>query len=264
MLTITDLYSIIDGLAPFKISSDIVSAGGYDNSGIIVREHQNVSKILFSVDLSVDAVKRAKRLGCDTIVTHHPAIYAPIKQLDSLDANSSALIEAIRSKMNIISAHLNLDEAKEGIDFCLAQALGATSSVIIEKTQEGIGYGREFCLNKTNLKEFVAKAKKQLGAKKITYYGRTNFEFNKVASFCGAGGSHAQKAVELGVTDAQVIVTTDLAHHQIKFFIESGRALVIPTHYASENYGFKKFYQAIAQKLSGNAKAYYFEDKRFL
>ena len=134
----------------------------------------------------------------------------------------------------------------------------------LEKDYLEFGYGREFCLNKVKLKDFVAKAKKELGAKRITYYGNPNLEFNKVASFCGAGGSHAQKAVELKLTNAQVIVTSDLAHHQIKYLVESGKAVIVPTHYASENYGFNKFYQAICELISSKAKGYYFEDKRYL
>ena len=264
MLTITKLYSLLDEYAPFEISREIISAGGYDNSGIIVKEHENINKILFALDLSVDVVKKAKRLGCDTIITHHPAIYNPINSLDFQDSNTGAILLATKYGMNVISMHLNLDFAPFGIDYYLAEALGGNDAKILEQTSEKTGYGREFCLNKTTLKEFVNKVKKSLNSSKVLVYGSLNFAFNKVASFCGGGSSHALKAVQNGLTDASVIVTSDIPHHVIKEFIERGKALVIPTHYASENYGFIKFYEWISSALKDEVVTYYFDDKRYL
>ena len=264
MLTLNKLYSVLDGYAPFEISRQIIREGGYDNSGVLLKQHDNVCKIMFALDISVDVVKRAKRLGCDTIITHHPAIYMPISSLDYQDPNTGAVLLATKYGMNVISMHLNLDCAPLGIDYYLAQALGSKDAKIIEQSGEKTGYGREFCLNKTTLKEFVAKLKKSLNSNKVLFYGSQNLPFNKVASFCGGGSSHALKALQNGLTDAQVVVTSDLAHHVIKEFIERGVALVIPTHYAAENYGFKKFYEWLCSALEGQVQAFYFDDKRYL
>ena len=264
MLTLTKLYSLLDEYAPFEISREIIKAGGYDNSGIIIKEHENINKILFALDLSVDAVKRAKRLGCDTIITHHPAIYNPINSLDYQDANTGAILLATKYGMNVISMHLNLDFAPLGIDYYLADALGGKGAKILEQSGEKVGYGREFCLNKTTLKEFVSKVNTSVNSNKNLSYGSANFVFNKVASFCGGGSSHALKALQNGLTDANVIVTSDIPHHVIKEFIDRGVALVIPTHYAAENYGFNKFYEWVSATLGGEIQAYYFDDKRYL
>lgn len=264
MLTINKLYSLLDEYAPFEISQNIINAGGYDNSGIIINSHDYVNKILFSLDLSEAVVNRAKRLGCDTVITHHPAIYRPVSSISADDFSTSSLLKAVQNKMNVISLHLNLDEAKFGIDYYLAQALGCKDAKIIEDNGDGTGYGREFCLNKTSLKELVERVKKNLSTKRVVVYGSPNFEFNKVATFCGGGSSHAHSAVIDGKTSAQVIVTSDMPHHVVKDLIERGKAIVIPTHYASENYGFKKFYNAVTSLLQDSAQTYYFEDKRFL
>ena len=57
--------------------------------------------------------------------------------------------------------------------------------------------------------------------------------------------------VEKGFTDANVIVTSDMAHHQIKQLVESGKAIILLTHYASENYGFNQFYAQVLSQLTG-------------
>lgn len=263
MLTLNSLYSIIDQIAPFEISKKIIEEGGYDNSGIIINDHQNVEKILFSLDLSKDALKKAKALKCDTIITHHPAIYSPIKNLDS-DGQTAIIMTAIKQGVNVISAHLNLDFATNGVDHYLAKSCGADQIKVIEKPSYARGYGSEFSLNGITLSTLVKRLKTTLKTNKITVYGSQNLIVDKVASFCGGGSSSAVNAVEKGLTDANVIVTSDMAHHQIKQLVESGKAVVLLTHYSSENYGFNQFYVSLSQILGDKATAYYFEDKRFL
>ncbi len=79
MYDLKDFFAILDGIAPIKYSYALIEKGDYDNSGVIVAQNSEVKRVLFSLDLSVGAVKRAKNSKCDTIVTHHPAIYHPLK-----------------------------------------------------------------------------------------------------------------------------------------------------------------------------------------
>ena len=90
MFSIKKLYNAVDGYAPFAISDEMVKRGEYDNSGIIIKSHDEVKAVLFSLDLSEEAVKTAKRLSCDTIVTHHPAVYYPVKSLSEDDTGAAA------------------------------------------------------------------------------------------------------------------------------------------------------------------------------
>ena len=124
MLKLNSLFETLDKIAPLSLSHRLVEKGDYDNSGIIVNSHENTIKVLFSLDLSKKAVEMAKRLKCDTIVTHHPAIYKPISSI-SIEGDTCALLNAIKNNLNVISMHLNLDIATNGIDCCFAESLGA-------------------------------------------------------------------------------------------------------------------------------------------
>lgn len=263
MLKLDNLYAILDGYAPFEISDKIIENGGYDNSGVLIRNHDQINKILFSLDLSVDCVKRAKRLGVDTIITHHPAIYNPPKTLDIDSVNTSSIMLAIKYNMNVISMHLNLDMAVKGIDFYLAQALGANGQKILDVMGENVGYGRQFSISQTTFSDFVKMVKSVFGTNKVIAYGGKHIKINNVASFCGAGGSHVEQVIKNGENGIDVVVTSDLAHHQIKALLESGVAVVLLTHYSAENYGFKKFYSSMEKTLT-DVDVYYFEDKRFI
>lgn len=262
MLTLDGFLEILDKRAPLKYSKAFIARGDHDNSGIIVRASDRVNKVLFSLDLSVAAVTKASRLGCDTVVTHHPAIYTPIYELNA-NGSTRAVLAAAERKTNVVSMHLNLDAASGGIDESLCLGLGAKEFSIIDKLEENAGYGKEFYTEGLTLSQIKAEAKKVLGARRIITYGSAKREIKKIASFCGGGASNALKYIENG-GDAELIVTSDMPHHVIKEMIENGVCVMLLTHYAAENYGFKKYYERIAEDVNKNAQCFFFTDERFM
>lgn len=264
MLKIDDLFNILNEIAPIDLSYKCIEKGDYDNSGIIIRSHENVEKILFSLDLSLAAIAKAKRLGCDTIVTHHPAIYYPIKSLSEKDMVTAPIVKAAENKFNVISMHLNLDVADNGIDASLCKGLGGEKYRILDRLTEKDGYGREFSLTPVTLSEFVNKIKKEFKTNRVTVYGNRKSVIDKAASFCGGGASYAEKAVNEGKTDAKVIITSDMPHHVIKELVENGKSVIIMTHYSAENYGFNLFSERAGNKLKLKAETFVFNDKRFM
>ena len=261
MYKLKEFLNLLEEYAPLSYSRRLIERGDYDNSGIIVENHDKVQKIFFTLDLSENAVSKALEFGADTVVTHHPAIYEPIKNL-GVNGSNRALLLAIKSGLNVISMHLNLDVAKNGIDKCLSNVLGGEKVEILDRLEDRVGYGREFSIDTTTVEEFKKIVAKKLDTDKVIAYG--NNPVKVVASFCGGGGSHALSAVQDGVTYADTIVTSDLAHHQLLALVESGKNVIIIPHYVAEEYGFNKFYEFCAEKIMDGVKACYFADKRFM
>ncbi|MBE5737489.1 MAG: Nif3-like dinuclear metal center hexameric protein [Clostridiales bacterium] len=259
MCKLSNLMTVLQEIAPLSLSQKMIEKGDYDNSGLIIESSDTADKILFSLDLSVEVVERAKELGCDTIITHHPAIYAPIKNL-SVNDQTKALILAIQNRISVISMHLNLDIASAGIDHSLALGLGGRDIKILDLIDGEHGYGRVSTVDKQSLVQFVEKVERTFETRKLVYYG--NREVNKIASFCGSGGSQALQCCDNDEVDT--VITSDLAHHHLKELIENDKNVVILPHYVSEQYGFNKFYQAVSEKLNGKAQTFYFVDNRFM
>ncbi|MBP5177771.1 MAG: Nif3-like dinuclear metal center hexameric protein [Clostridia bacterium] len=246
------VYDLIDDHAPFRLSEAYCQKNGaYDNSGVIAPLFGEVKGILFSLDLSVAAVDAAIREGCNVIVTHHPAIFHPIKSVDG------AVLKAANSGIGVISAHLNLDVAERGIDFWFAEGLGAARQEILEKLSDTEGYGRRFFVGKS-LKEIRMRAESVFDTT-VLCYGHDDMHINTVASFCGAGLD--DKNAE---TDCDLICSCDVSHHLIVKVVESGKALMIFTHYSCEKYGLMKLYEAFSsfEGFDQKVKLYYFDDKR--
>ena len=261
MYSLDKFFGVLDKIAPIKYSLMQIEQGDYDNSGILVKMHDEVKSALFSLDLSVEAVKRAKRLKCDTVVTHHPAIYHPVKSL-SIDGDTAAVALAINYGLNVISMHLNLDVAEGGIDDGLFHGLGGGKCKFLNGLDEKAHYGKEFEVSGT-LADFKKRINKEFGTNKTLVYGNLKSKAGVVASFCGAGSEYALSYVRGGGV-ADTIVTSDMPHHVLKELTERGKRVIILTHYASENYGFKRFFDRIKGDLKGGAEVFYFEDKRFL
>ncbi len=254
-----EFYEWINKFAPKALSDEYcVSCGAYDNSGLLVDAGKEVRKALFTLDLTDGAVERAIAEGVDVIVTHHPVIYAPIKRIDG------KIAKCIGAGISVVSMHLNLDVAQGGIDESLALAINKAcggesvqGETLMHPLSQG-GYGRVYEVPKKKAEGFIEALKKELGSEKVWLFGEKERFVSKVASFCGSGIDDGAIAFAKE-NGADAVVSADWKHHQILGVLEEGMVAVQLTHYASEAYGFKKYYE----KISRTAKVVcsYYEDE---
>lgn len=261
-MKLSEIYSVLDAVAPKRLSDEWCRRyGGYDNSGILADSGEEVVGALYSLDFSAAAVDRATELGANLIVTHHPAIYAKIGNILQDNPAGRTLQRALRSGISVISMHLNLDCATHGIDDCLMRGIGGERVIgMLEPLDEtGCGYGRVYDVSPCTAAQ-IAERIGLFPAKKVLCYGEDR-AVRRVASFCGAGASEnaVAWAAEQG---ADCIVSSDFKHHIVAMALEYGLAVVVPTHYAAENYGFHRFYQETKEKIGVESE--YFRDDRLL
>ena len=189
------------------------------------------------------------------------AIFFPIANLRADDALGARLLRAIEAGIGVVSMHLNLDCAAGGIDESLAEAVGAQGEIHVCERFESGGYGRIYTIKKQTFSQFAASLLQALNTHRAFLYGAEAEEIGKAASFCGAGvDAGAIAAAKRCGADA--IVSADIKHNFICDALESGLKVVQLTHYASENYGFKKIYQHLKDVLG--VPCAYHEDKCML
>lgn len=263
-----ELFLLAERFAPIRYSEEFCSRyGAYDNSGLLVDCGNDVKKAVFSLDLSCGVVEYAEKIGAGAIVTHHPAIYAKLSSIRADDPLSGAVLAAARAGISVISMHLNLDAAEGGIDESLAEGIrkaaakahGATADET-EKTERKAkaaekimytfscgkgGYGRVYDVTETSAGKLKEAFDEEFFAKHTLLFGKENKAVRRAASFCGAGAD--EEAIGFAAENgADLIVSSDFKHHILKSATERGMAVIAPTHYASEAYGFYRFYQKIA------------------
>ncbi len=253
-MKIENIFDALDKYAPLKLSYDFQKLiDGYDNSGIIAGVSGDIKGVLFTLDLTETSVEQAKDNDCNLIVTHHPAIYAPIKTV------SGALLKAIQSNIGVISMHLNLDCAEEGIDYHLAKDVGATEQKLIYDLGNGCGYGRIFDIDAT-AGEIKNNYINTFETQNAMLFGNADKKVKKVASFCGSGLDI--KEIDLA-SEADLLVSSDIKHHVILYALEKGKCVLNISHYSSEVYGFKKYFEKLKQKLNG-LNCVFYENEQML
>lgn len=254
----SELLSLLECAGPLGISEDFQKiCGVYDNSGILVDCGEEIKGVLFSLDLSKNALQEAEKRNFNAIVTHHPAIYGGLKNLSVADPSSSLIAECVRWGITVISMHLNFDAAPEGIDYHLMRGLGGDAAKTMIKP-EGGAYGRVYDVKAAKFGDYSRLVSANFKTKRLIKYGDDEKTVRRVASFCGAGCD--DQAINFAAAEeADVFVSSDLKHHQITALLARGINVIQLTHYSSENYGFHKIYQKIIEGLNIPA-AYYCDE----
>ena len=75
MPSLTELASYLESIAPAQ------TAESWDNVGVLVRCAQEVTGVLCALDITPATVREARAVGCNAIVSHHPVIFRPLKEL---------------------------------------------------------------------------------------------------------------------------------------------------------------------------------------
>jgi dinuclear metal center YbgI/SA1388 family protein len=127
MPTVRDVLSALHDIAPAG------SAQSYDNVGLQIGDpNQNVSRIVVALDLAAAVVDQAIDAGAELIVTHHPIIFKPVRDVVASDSYAGLVHRVARAGLSHIAIHTNLDAAWDGVSFALARKLGLTDLSFIE------------------------------------------------------------------------------------------------------------------------------------
>ncbi len=255
------IYEIADSLAPFALSKEYCECYGMrDNSGIQLDSGEDVNGILFALDLSEGAVNKAKSMGANCIFTHHPAIFNPLFCIS--ENNCASLLACAKCGISVISAHLNLDAAKCGIDENLMYGLGGGQEDALMDKLNGGGYGRAYRVKDCTIAELVKHIQEVFLTSRVVVYG--NKPVHKIASFCGAGMD--ERSVNFAIKQgADTLVSSDGKHHLIAACVEKGMNVVLLPHYSAELYGFKCFMGNFAEKTkNAGLKCEFYTDERLL
>lgn len=99
------IYGKLNSLAPFATQES------WDNSGLLVGDPDaEVKTALVVLDITAEAVREAREIGAELIISHHPVIFHPLKKVES----GSVVWELAQAGISAICAHTNLDKARAG------------------------------------------------------------------------------------------------------------------------------------------------------
>lgn len=114
-----------DVLKPLRKMAPEFTAEAWDNVGLQIGDkEQIINKALLTVDITDSCLEEAKEKGCELIISHHPLIFKPLKNLTASDYIPRLVSKAIKHGLAIYAMHTNLDLAEKGVNRALGDALG--------------------------------------------------------------------------------------------------------------------------------------------
>jgi len=183
-----------------------------DNVGLQVGDPDiKIKNILLSLDLNKEVIKVAQKENCNLIITHHPILYYPLKNLDFSKNQIARMIESlIKDDITLYSAHTNLDFTKHGVSYQLAKRLNLKKIKFLKNLSQ----------NQFKLAVFVpmshvndvAEAIHQAGSGIIGEYSNCSFRTSGKGTFKGSDKSNpvmGKKGVTETIEEIKLEVIVD-------------------------------------------------------
>ena len=183
-MTVKEIIKYLEEWAPKGIAWE------KDNVGLQVGDSEiKVKNILLSLDLTEEVIQSAKKENCNLIITHHPILYNPLKNLDFSKNQIASMIKTlIKEDITLYSAHTNLDFTKHGVSYQLAKRLHLRKVRFLKYLSQNL-FKLVVFVPTSHLNK-VAEAIHQAGAGSLGEYSNCSFRSSGVGTFKGSNLSN--------------------------------------------------------------------------
>jgi dinuclear metal center YbgI/SA1388 family protein len=225
----TTLLSILDTIAPFAMAEP------WDNVGLMVGDpDRQVSGILIGLDPTEALLHEALARNLNTILTHHPLIFHPLKTVPNNTPMGRILKTALGHNLSLIACHTNLDLVAAGVSNALAEKLGLRDTEPLAAAPgQSPGFGKIGTLPAPLPSEqFLHLLLTALAAPGLQLAGVLPETIHRVALCGGSGSDLAETARRMG---AQVYITGEVKHSVARWAEGAGFCVIDAGHYPTEN-----------------------------
>lgn len=215
-------------------------------NGLQVNSNKEIKKIGFTVDASLEAFKKAKKLGCDLIIVHHGLLWKGKRKDDLLKKRIGYLK---KNKISLYAVHAPLDvHIKYGNNAELAKIIDAKN---LKKfgLHHKVNWGYWGLVKPTTLRKIAKKYNDKLGTSCfILNFGKAMI---KKVGFCSGNAGFAID--EAKKKNLDLFVIGEIGHIDYHHVQELGLNLIELGHYKSEIVGVKALQELIKERFKINA-----------
>lgn len=243
---IKEVVSALERFAPLPLQE------GFDNAGLQVGlTEAEVSGALLCLDVTERIVDEAVEKGCNLIISHHPLMFRPLKNITGSNDVQRCVMKAIKHDITILSMHTNLDNARGGVNFKIADKMQLQGAKFFAGKQvDGIECGSgvigEFG-EPMAADDFIMMLKREFDVECVQCNQLLRRPIRSVAVCGGAGAFLLPEAIALG---ADAFVTGEMHYHEY-FAHEQEIQIAVIGHYQSEQYTKEIFKSIIEEECKG-------------
>jgi len=243
---IKEVLCALEQFAPLPLQES------WDNAGLQVGLTEvEVSGALLCLDVNEKILDEAIRKGCNLVVSHHPLLFRGLKTISDQTDVQRTVRKAIKHDLCVISMHTNMDNAKGGVNYRIAQKLGLQNITFFsEKRVDGLEAGSGVIgelPESLAADDFVIAVKKAFSVECAMCNELLRRPVRKVAICGGAGDFLLDDALRAG---ADAFITGEMHYHQY-FGYEQQIQICVIGHYQSEQFTAEIFQEIIQQACPG-------------
>ena len=250
-MKIQEVLSALEQFAPLPLQES------WDNAGLqIGLPEAEVSGALLCLDVTEKVIDEAIAKGCNLVVSHHPLLFHGLKQVSDANDVQRTVRKAIKADVCVISMHTNMDNARGGVNFKIAERLGLIgemgpispmSPMGPISSQEKIPMVVAELPQPLEAQAFIELVKKRFGVKCAMCNELLQRPISKVAICGGAGDFMLDEAIAKG---ADAFITGEM-HYHVYFGHEQQIQICVIGHYESEQFTSEIFRDIIEKACPG-------------
>ena len=247
-MKIKEVIAALERFAPLPLQE------GFDNAGLQLglTEAWECSGALLCLDVTERIVDEAIEQGCNLIVSHHPLIFHKLSHITGENDVQRIVMTAIEHHVAIASMHTNMDNARGGVNFKIAEKmrLHDVDFFVEAKTVNGVD-GASGVMGTLPepmaADDFIVMLKREFQVECVQANELLRRPISKVAICGGAGSFLLADAVRAG---ADAFVTGEMHYHE--FFDQEQRIQIcVIGHYQSEQFTGEIFREIIERECPG-------------
>lgn len=184
MHTVAEIADHLQEFAPLDLAAE------WDNVGLLLGDRKTeVRRLMTCLTVTPEVVAEAVADEVNMIVTHHPILFRGAKKLTSGTAEGRMLLELARADIAVYSPHTAFDNTRGGINDMLAERLGLTEVVPLQRN-DGPRQCKIAVFTPEKDLEAVMNAMFAAGAGNIGEYSQCSFRLAGTGSFFGSEQSN--------------------------------------------------------------------------
>ena len=228
-MNLSEIIGKLEALAPPSFAED------WDNPGLQTgRAGAEIRKIYVAVDATEETIAAAEAAGCELLVTHHPLLFHPLKNVTEETAAGRRVLSLAEHGVACFSLHTNFDSAPGGMADAAAARLGLSGTRPMEPLPQepSAGLGRVGRLPEAMTAGALCEAvKAAFGLEQVLLYGDPGRTVQTLAVLPGSGGREWTIAKDLG---ADAYLTGDVTYHHALDAAAEGLTVIDAGHYGIE------------------------------
>lgn len=214
-MQVAKILEILNSISPFELQEV------WDNCGLILGDsNAEFQRIYLSLEVTLPLLEKMESNAL--LITHHPLIFSPLKQLNFAQYPAKLLQLAIQKNIQLIAMHTNFDKTHFG-EYVTREILGVQTYT-----------KQDFLIRfvwEDSIESLCAHIKKKLHLNSLKFTESNHKNIQNVALVTGSGGSFIRNLVGI-----DCLITGDVKYHEAMEAQALGINVMDCGHYELECY----------------------------